>query len=148
CAFSSNALHNSPTKGVAMGTARMGFIASLAVAALAVSGCQNKLHDENRALWQQNRDLQARLASASEPKTDPAQLNQLQSDLAQRDAKINELQSQLRQPTTGQAVEETQLAGIEASYDKAAGRLTVAVPGDVLFAPGDATVRDEAKGTL
>jgi outer membrane protein OmpA-like peptidoglycan-associated protein len=113
------------------------------------AGCQNKLHDENRALWQQNRELQARVATASnnEPKTDPAQLTALQSEIAQRDAKINELQNQLRQPAPGQA-DDPNLAGIETSYDKAASKMTVNVPGDVLFGPGDATIRDEARGTL
>jgi chemotaxis protein MotB len=129
-----------------MGTARMGLIA-FTLTAIAM-GCQNKLHDENRALWQQNRELQARLASSSsEPKADPAQLTALQSELAQRDAKIAELQNQLRQPAPGQA-EDPNLAGIETTYDKTTSKMTVNVPGDVLFAPGDATVRDEARGTL
>ena len=130
-----------------MGTARMGLFA-LALVAIAAVGCQSKMHDENRALWQQNRELQARLASeSSQPKADPAQLTQLQSEIAERDAKINELQNQLRQPAPGEAADPN-LAGIETSYDQASAKMTVNVPGDVLFAPGDATIRDEARGTL
>src|SRR6476660_5492854 len=146
CAFS-----GTHSKGVDMGTARMGlFVLALAVVA---AGCQSKMHDENRALWQQNRELQAKLASSSSaptaepPKTDPSQLTALQSEIAQRDAKISELQNQLRQPAPGQA-EDPQLSAIETTYDKTSSKLTVNVPGDVLFAPGDATVRDEAKSTL
>src|SRR6185369_17045987 len=40
------------------------------------------------------------------------------------------------------------LSGIETTYDKSTAKMTVAVPGDVLFNPGDATIRDTAKGTL
>jgi flagellar motor protein MotB len=110
-------------------------------------GCQNKIAQENRALWEQNRELQARLASSeSQPKQDTTQLSQLQSQIAERDAKIGELQNQLRQPAAGQA--EPQIANIETSYDQASGKLTVAVPGDVLFSAGAATIRDDAKSTL
>jgi flagellar motor protein MotB len=113
-------------------------------------GCQNKVHDENQALWKQNRELQAKLAEASaQPKStgDSAQLASLQQQIAERDAKIQEMQNQLRQPVPGSGTA-SDLAGIETSYDKASGKVTVNVPGDVLFAPGDATVRDEAKSTL
>ena len=123
---------------------RMGILGVLI--SLAAIGCQNKLHDENRALWEQNRELQARLASSSnEPKTDPA-VSQLQSQIAERDAKINELQNQLRQPTAGAA--NPGIEGIEATYDDASGKMTVVLPGDVLFNSGDATVRDSARSTL
>jgi outer membrane protein OmpA-like peptidoglycan-associated protein len=130
--------------------ARWIVIASLILLPLA-SGCQNKLADENKALWQQNRELQSRLsatatASAPQPQ-DSAQLAALQSQIAERDQKIADLQSQLRQPGVGDAPNPA-IAGIETSYDKASGNMTVNVPGDVLFAPGDATVRDEAKSTL
>jgi flagellar motor protein MotB len=114
---------------------------------LVAIGCQNKLHDENRALWEQNRELQARLASSSnEPKADPAQVSQLQAQIAERDAKLAELQTQLRQPTAGAAA--PGIEGIEATYDDASGKMTVALPGDVLFNSGDATVRDSARSTL
>jgi len=130
-----------------MRIARMGFIATALLGLVASSGCQNKLHDENQALWQQNRELQARLASSStEPKADPAQVSQLKSQIAERDAKINDLQGQLRTPTPTSGGQD--LSGIETSYDKSTQKMTVAVPGDVLFSPGDATIHDSAKGTL
>lgn len=127
-----------------MRIARMGVLA--AVISLIGMGCQNKIAQENRALWQQNRELQARLASESAPKADQAQLAALQQQLAERDAKLAELQNQLRQPGAGQV--EPQIANIETSYDQASGKMTVAVPGDVLFSAGDANIRDDAKGTL
>jgi len=132
-----------------MRIARMGMVAGI-LGAMFAAGCQNKLHDENQALWQQNRELQSKLneTSASAPKQqDNAQLASLQQQVAERDARIAELQKQLQQPAPGAAADPA-LAGISTSYDKASGKMTVAVPGDVLFAPGDASVRDEAKGTL
>src|SRR3954467_12339471 len=87
---------------------RMGMM-GLAVSTLTIAamgaGCQNKVAEENRALWQQNRELQSRSQSqqselASRP--DAAQLQSLQQQLAERDAKINDLQSQLRTPTPAQ----------------------------------------------
>jgi chemotaxis protein MotB len=128
-----------------MQVARMGLV--LGIISLFSIGCQNKIAQENRALWEQNRELQARLASSeSAPKADQGQLTQLQSQIAERDAKIAELQNQLRQPAAGQS--EPQIANIETSYDQASGKMTVAVPGDVLFSAGAATIRDDAKGTL
>ena len=127
---------------------RMGMRASVlgVFVSLLALGCQNKLHDENRALWEQNRELQARLAGSTSEKADPAQLSQLQSQIAERDAKIAELQNQLRQPTAGASA--PGIEGIEATYDDASGKMTVALPGDVLFNSGDATVRDSARSTL
>ena len=124
-----------------MRVSRMGLTGAI-LCVLAI-GCQNKLHEENRALWQQNREQQARL---SERESDAAQLAAMQQQLAERDAKINELQSQLRQPTAGASGAD--LGGIEATYDDVSGKMTVAVPGDVLFSSGDATVRDTARSTL
>src|SRR4051794_19696018 len=36
----------------------------LAACAVCASGCQNKLHDENEALWKQNRELQSQLSDS------------------------------------------------------------------------------------
>jgi flagellar motor protein MotB len=124
----------------------MGVLALMVIGA-AGTGCQNKLYQENLALHEQNRELQARLAAESnEPKADPAQISQLQSQLAERDAKLAELQNQLKQPAADQTSADVQ--GVEATYDRATAKVTVAVPGDILFSPGDATIRDTAKGTL
>jgi chemotaxis protein MotB len=131
-----------------MGFARMGIVSGLFCALALGAGCQNKVHDENVALHRQNRELQAKLSEAnSSPKQDSAQLASLQQQIAERDAKLAELQNQLRTPATGAAADPS-LAGIETSYDKSTGKMTVAVPGDVLFAPGDASIRDQAKSTL
>src|SRR5689334_4791432 len=118
-----------------MRIARMGLLGAL-VSFVAI-GCQNKLAQENRALWEQNREQQAKIdALASAPKADDAQTAALKQQLAERDAKLNEIQSQATKPAEETAVS-TDSAGVKTSYDRAAGKMTVAVPGNVLFGPGD-----------
>src|SRR5438552_2614677 len=86
----------------AMGLVRNATV--VAVLGLLTVGCQNKLHEENKALWAQNQELHARYAElANQPKSDPQQLSQLQGQIAERDARIADLQNQLRQPAAGQA---------------------------------------------
>jgi chemotaxis protein MotB len=113
-------------------------------------GCQNKVHDENLALHDQNRELQTRLSAEEErlrQAPDPAQVTALQKDIADRDAKIAELQANLNKPAPG-APADPALAGIEAKYDPKAGTLTVNIPGDVLFPSGKADLRPGALSTL
>src|SRR5450432_3474886 len=120
-------------KGVAMH--RSGLIVPIvALLGLLAGGCQNKLHDENIALYQQNRELQAKLSDAEnrlKAAPDPSQLQSMQQEIAARDAKIADLQNQLRQPAPGQGTDNS-LAGIEVTKDERAGTVTVTVPGDVL----------------
>ena len=135
-----------------MGVVRKGLlVAAMALAAVGSAGsagCQNKLAEENKSLWAQNRELQAKYGeAASQPKADPTQLNALQGEIAARDAKISELEAQLRAPTTGQSPD-PQLAGIETSFDQATGNMTVNIPGDVLFDAGRASLKDSARSTL
>jgi flagellar motor protein MotB len=113
-------------------------------------GCQNKLQDENTALYQQNRELQSKLTDAQNrlrAAPDPAQLASMQQEIADRDAKISDLQNQLRQPAPGQATDSS-LAGIEVTRNDAEGTLTVTVPGSVLFDAGTANLKNSARGTL
>lgn len=132
-----------------MGVARKGIlVAALAIAAAGATGCQNKLAEENKQLWAQNRELQTRYGEAvNQPKADPGQLTALQGEIAARDAKIAELESQLREPAAGQAAD-PQLAGIETSFDQATGNMTVNIPGDVLFDAGRANLKESSKATL
>ena len=133
-----------------MGVVKNGFVGLVAIALTCLSiGCQNKVQEENKAMWQQNRELQAKLDEAnSAPKADSAQLAALQSQIAERDAKIADLQSQLRQPASGQSASDPGIAGIETSFNKATGEMTVNIPGDVLFDAGRATLKDTSRSTL
>lgn len=115
-------------------------------------GCQSKLQDENQALWKQNRELQSKVRDTEaerDSRPDQGQVTSLQQQLSERDQKITDLQSQLRQPTPGEtAPANDSLAGIEVTRDEKAGTLTVNVPGDVLFQPGKADLKESAKVTL
>ncbi|HZZ41728.1 MAG TPA: OmpA family protein [Tepidisphaeraceae bacterium] len=113
-------------------------------------GCQNSMKKENDALWQQNRELQARLAdSESKLRTapDPAELQSMRDEIAKRDAEIADLKTNLQKQTPGQP-NNPGLEGIDARYDAAAGTITVLIPGSVLFDSGRAIVKTSAKSTL
>ncbi|HEY7119793.1 MAG TPA: OmpA family protein [Tepidisphaeraceae bacterium] len=138
---------------------RLGALGLSAASLMLTVGCQNKLHDDNMALHDQNNKLQAdlndtrtrlgdtegRLAQAP----DPATVNQLQS-------RVNDLENQLKQSQAAAAAAPGQaapandpaLAGIEATYDKSRGTLTVNLPGAVLFDKGKATLKPTAGKTL
>jgi len=118
-------------------------------------GCQSKIHDENQALWQQNRELQSdknKLNSELASRPDPQQVAAMQQQLAARDAKIAELENQLRQPpppVAGQpAPSANAFADIEVTRDDKAGTVTVNLPGDVLFNSGKSDLKESAKTTL
>jgi len=134
---------------VRLGTVLLGAITLFA------GGCQNKLQDENTALYDQNKKLQSDLDDArarlsdTEGKLakapDPSSVSQMQSRIA-------ELEAQLKQapPTAGGGAgsNDPAMAGIEATYDKARGTLTVNLPGEVLFEPGKAVLKASAHTTL
>ena len=124
---------------------RMG-LAAVALLSFLTIGCQNKVHDEMLAARQQSMELQDQLNQARANQSDPQQIAALQGEIAARDAKIAELESQLRQPTPG--VNAPGIAGIETSYNAATGQMTVNLPGDVLFDSGRATLKDSARSTL
>jgi chemotaxis protein MotB len=118
------------------------------------TGCQSKMHDENLALHRQNRELQTQLSDEKgRPKStapdNSGQIAAMQSEIAQRDAKIAELQAQLNKPEPQATPEEGNLLqGIEVTRDPRAGTVTVNLPGDVLFASGSAELKSSAKATL
>ncbi len=130
------------------GLALLGFVSLIGI------GCQNKMHDENVALHRQNRELQNQLTESQDKlrtAPDANQYSQLQQELAARDQKIADLESQLRQPAPGQNAargDMSGLEGIEVTRDDQAGTVTVRVPGDVLFDAGKATLKASSQSTL
>ena len=130
-----------------------GVAMSLALVMLTAVGCQSKLFDENQQLRNQNIELQDSLNKkdaelAGRPQ--PQDVASLQGALADRDKQISDLQSQLSKPAAGTTPppESGGLSGITVSRDDKAGTITVNVPGDVLFASGDATLKKSAEATL
>ena len=99
------------------------FFLTLTVAA--ATGCQNSRNGEADRLRAENEQLRARLNAASN-----------------RPAPI--VAAPVRPaPTTAPA-----LTGLDTSYDSTAGTLTVTLPGDVLFASGQATLKPSARASL
>ncbi len=124
----------------------------LPLLALGTVGCQNKLADENRELRDQNIELQEALRKRESDlaaRPDPSEVTALRGALDERDAQIRDLQSRLNAPPPAEAPrdETASFGGISVTRDDK-GNITVAVPGDVLFASGDATVKSTAKTTL
>lgn len=106
-------------------------------------GCKyEQLQAERDSLWSQNQELQNELSQTR------LALEAAQSDrdrlLAQRD----ELRNKVNVIATGAAANTgfNQIPGVEAV--RSADRITVRVPGDVLFSPGKTTLRKSARKTL
>ena len=113
-------------------------VLAIALVGLASAGCQNAMHDDNLKLHSQNRELQERVRSLEGelgPRPDATQVAGLQAEIANRDSKIRELETQLKTPAAGEAPEPG-IEGIETSFDSKTGEMTVRVPGDVLFDSG------------
>lgn len=122
----------------------------LPVLMLGAVGCQSKLADENRDLRQQNIELQESLRTRESElaaRPDPAEVAALSAQLQQRDQQIAEMQTKLNAPPPPSAPREDSFGGVTVTRDDQ-GNITVNVPGDVLFASGDATVKASAKTTL
>lgn len=125
-------------------------IAASIVFCIVSAGCQNGLKDENAALRRQNQELLARnadLQRALSSAPDPSQLQAKENEIAQLEARIRELQAQLRKPDPGAAAEPG-IEGIQTSYDRRRGEMTVHLPSDILFEPGSAQIRPAARSTL
>lgn len=113
------------------------------------SGCKSKLQDERDQLYAQNQELQKNLNDAearARSAADPSALNAARADIAARDAEIAKLQDQLRNNPGG--AKDPSLEGIDATYDPKSGNITVNLPGDVLFASGEADLKSSATATL
>src|SRR5690606_7865289 len=77
----------------------------------------------------------------------PQSYAQLQAENARLQQEMAQLQESLRSQPAGEPTDPS-LAGIETSYDAAAGTITVNLPGDVLFASGSTELKASAKSTL
>jgi outer membrane protein OmpA-like peptidoglycan-associated protein len=132
----------------------MGAVAMIGLCALAAAGCKSSMHDQNLALHNQNRELQDRnrqLEAERDARPDASALSAKDAEIAAANAKVAELQNQLRQPAPAQggvAATDPGISGIETSFNKATGEMTVTLPGDVLFDSGRATLKESSKATL
>ena len=77
----------------------------------------------------------------------PDLIAQLDAELAAREARIKELEAARAQSANKDSAD-PQIAGVASTYDKAKRELTVTLQSDILFAPGSADIRPEAKPSL
>jgi len=122
-------------------------VAVVSLACLSMlGGCQNRLKQERDALWEQNQELQGDLERRN------AEMQNIQSQLAGYAADVNRLQGELDasrsglEPTIGANTGFSSIPGIETQVGF--GTITVRVPGDVLFASGQAVLKSTSKQTL
>ena len=135
--------------------ARMGMLMVAGTLTLAAgAGCKSSMHDQNLQLHQQNRELQEQLRQREaerDSRPDASMLAQKDAEIAAANAKMAELEKQLREPAPAQggvAATDPGIAGIETSFNQATGEMTVTLPGDVLFDAGRATLKESSKATL
>jgi flagellar motor protein MotB len=129
-----------------MTSLRMGPIVILGLC-LCSLGCQGGLRAENDELRRQNQELSRRLADSERlMQSTPEQMAAMQRQIAEREQRIRELEAQLRSPEPG--VSAPGIEGIQTSYDRARGELTVNLPADILFEPGSAELKATSRATL
>jgi flagellar motor protein MotB len=114
---------------------------------LGLTGCQDKVADENQKLWQQNRELQeqndqlrAQTAVAVAP---PQPVAPKAADVPPpvvAPAPVD--------PAPAPAPAVHQIAGLETTVDRTAGTTTVHLPSDVFFDSGSAVLRAPGKASL
>src|SRR5689334_2585225 len=75
------------------------------------------------------------------------QIAAMQAELAAREARIKELEA-ARAQSANKDSDDPKIAGVASTYDKAKRELTVTLQSDILFAPGSADIRPEAKPSL
>jgi flagellar motor protein MotB len=125
-------------------------IGGLGAVALA-GGCQNKVLDENKALRDQNRELQARLDERNSMKAQDAPLTPPEpvkpKEFAAAPAPAP-MPAFTPTPAPAPAPAAPVDLGGEVSVDPVAGTTTVNFLGDALFDSGKATVKDTAKANL
>jgi flagellar motor protein MotB len=114
---------------------------------LGLTGCQDKVADENQKLWQQNRELQeqndqlrAQTAMAVAP---PQPVAPKPVDIPQPAPAPAPVE-----PAPAPAPAVHQIAGLETTVDRAAGTTTVHLPSDIFFDSGSAVLRTPGKTSL
>lgn len=129
-------------------------VLALAGALVPMTGCNKRLIDERNALYTQNTELQdelnrcrAAMGSAEGDRSNLMnQITGLQNQLAAERSKPP-VQVRVPVPTPVPAANGfASIAGVETETGN--GTITVRVPGDVLFASGKTTLRNEALSTL
>jgi flagellar motor protein MotB len=155
-----------------MGTTGIGGISSyrftgfLAASALAVfstlgTGCQNKMYDENTALREQNRELQAKiderntLMQSAMPVSNvvtPAEVRPVTppplAPVVPPPAPVTVSPVSVQPEPPALPIGGSDLTGLDTTENKITGTMTVKFLGDELFDPGQATLKESSKKDL
>src|SRR5438067_1488028 len=139
-------------KGVIMRVAHSALLAGGLFSLLPLAtGCQNKMYDENKALRQQNIELQSRLeAKPATPAMAPLPEPVKAPEPAPMVSHVPPPAPMMIAPAPAPAPTpvDNGLSGLDTTVDKVAGTTTVNFVGDALFDPGKATLKDSAKANL
>jgi chemotaxis protein MotB len=124
-------------------------LSPLALLVLISLGCSNKPQQPAQQATSAQMTVKPAPQTAARPvdNTNQQQLAAMQAELAARDAKIRELEAARAQSGNKDSAD-PQIAGVASTYDKAKRELTVTLQSDILFAPGSADIRPEAKPSL
>jgi outer membrane protein OmpA-like peptidoglycan-associated protein len=117
-------------------------IAGTVLLAVLVTGCQNQLAEENRALHAQNVELQAQLDEANR------RLRETPPPAAPAPAPVVETPQPAPPPPAPAPMPKPDLGTLEVTEDAKAGTTTVTLPGDVFFDSGKDVIKDSAKPSL
>ena len=136
-------MRNRPGRRVAVATVAT---VALMAAAAGLTGCETpQLQDERNRLFMQNQELEHALADArATQEALQAENRRLRSQLAERPAAPAPQVQPVDQAGANTGFGD--IAGVET--EQTAAGAVVRVPGDVLFAPGEAEIRSGARQTL
>jgi outer membrane protein OmpA-like peptidoglycan-associated protein len=118
---------------------------------LGLSGCQDKVADENKSLWQQNRELEAQNEKLQMQQTamPAAAPQQPLAPVAPAPAPVAPAPVVADPPAAPVAPAPVhQIGGMETTVDVRAGTTTVHLPSDVFFDSGSAILRSPGKSSL
>jgi len=125
---------------------RLSPLALITLISLACSSGQKTPPAQAQTAPLANRPAQ-QTAAAPANNANQQQIAAMQAELAAREARIKELEAARAQGANKDS-EDPKIAGVASTYDKAKRELTVTLQSDILFAPGSADIRPEAKPSL
>ncbi len=134
-------------------TQQVCLVLGLGAMLMAMGGCAGgRMSAERSAYHQENTELQEKLQRAYAARDALAvEVESLRTQLAgmsRRPAAMPQVVEVVRESEPAQANRFAGIGDIEVFEDRAAGTVTVRVPGDVLFASGKVDLRQAAKSTL
>lgn len=129
---------------------RMLAVTVLALAMPFAGGCNSQLKKERNALYLQNQELQQRLNECNKARDAAlAEADRMRGDVSRLQGELMSRPATVAVPTPAPAPAASGFEGIEGiEAIRSRGRITVRVPGDILFASGKIDLKTTALSTL